>query len=478
EAEQNKVTGHVHLTPIQELFFQSKLENLNYWNQSLLFIIKDEWDTDLIKQTAETLVYHHDALRIKINYKNADDEINQEFKEIMDYPFFEEYNIENGTDKKTEIEEICSRAQASLNLERGEIFKLILLKLSENEARIFFVIHHIAIDGVSWRILLEDFQFVYTQLKNKLELSLNPKTTSFKEWSSKLLEFSKSEKIKDDIQYWTEKSATIANFLPIDNVIGVNNESSAKDFSIELDENKTQNILRDVNNKYNTKVTELLLTALLRSYSAWTGKRAITINLENHGRDVPIERIDLSRTIGWFTTLYPCHLDLQKAVSVGESITKVKEQLRLIPNDGNTYGLIRFLQDNIDVLEKLKRFDNLGITFNYLGQFDNVLKSDGIFSVANESKGFERDPKNLRDSLIDVTSNISGGKLRVNFSYSENIFERENISIWARKFEEELLNIIEHCLTKETKTFTSSDFNLSNLNDKKLDKLLSKLKKK
>ncbi|MCB0752006.1 MAG: non-ribosomal peptide synthetase, partial [Ignavibacteriae bacterium] len=227
-----------------------------------------------------------------------------------------------------------------------------------------------------------------------------------------------------------------------------------------------------------TKVTELLLTALLRSYSAWTGKRAITINLENHGRDVPIERIDLSRTIGWFTTLYPCHLDLQKAVSVGESITKVKEQLRLIPNDGNTYGLIRFLQDNIDVLEKLKRFDNLGITFNYLGQFDNVLKSDGIFSVANESKGFERDPKNLRDSLIDVTSNISGGKLRVNFSYSENIFERENISIWARKFEEELLNIIEHCLTKETKTFTSSDFNLSNLNDKKLDKLLSKLKKK
>lgn len=478
EAEQGLVIGDSDLTPIQKTFFEMNFHNPNHWNQSLLLKVDDLLDIDILKRTAVRLLEHHDSLRIKIAYDQNLNEFRQIFSENINQNAFEYYEINGLDDQKTKIEEICSDVQRSLDLEKGEIIKIAYIRINNKEGRILFIVHHIAVDGVSWRILIEDFQSIYTQLLNKSDVIIPAKTTSFKDWSKNLNTYLNSENIKDELEYWLNISKEINNHLPVDYNNSINDERSSKNIEIELSVEETEHLTKDVHSKYNTKINDILLTALVRSYSVWTGKRSLTINMENHGRDLPIDGVDVSRTVGWFTSIYPCHLDLRKTVDPGDTIKNIKEQLRLIPNNGNTYGLMRFLLNDIDKVSRLKIFDDIGVTFNYLGQIDNLSKGESVFSIATENKGNERDENNLRESLIDITGIISGGKMRLSFNFSKNIFNEISITEWANLYIKELKNLISHCLSVTEKSFTSSDFNLSNLNDKKLEKVLNKVKKK
>jgi non-ribosomal peptide synthase protein (TIGR01720 family) len=477
-AEQGLVVGDSDLTPIQKSFFEMNFHNPNHWNQSLLLKVDDILDIDILKSTVLRLLEHHDALRIKAAYDKKLNEYRQIFSDEINQNVFEYYEINGLDDQRTKIEEICSAVQSSLDLERGEIIKIAYIRINNKEGRLLFVIHHIAVDGVSWRILIEDFQTIYTQLLRKSDIIIPAKTTSFKDWSKNLKTYLNSEKIDEELEYWLNISKDINKHLPVDYNNGLNDERSSKNIEIELSAEETEHLTKDVHSKYNTKINDILLTALIRSYAGWTGKRSLTINMENHGRDLPIDGVDVSRTVGWFTSIYPCHLDLRKTVDPGDAIKNIKEQLRLIPNNGNKYGLLRFLLNDMDRVNQLKVFDDIGVTFNYLGQTDNLSKVESLFSIAAENKGNERDENNLRESLIDITGIISGGKMRLSFSFSNNIFNESTITEWAKLYIKELKDLIIHCLSVTERSFTSSDFNLSNLNDKKLEKVLNKVKKK
>ena len=474
KAEQGLVSGEFPLIPIQQIFINSNFENRNHWNQSILFKISQDLNLDKLKQTVEYLLYHHDALRLKVDYEKNSIIISEKIKKVP----FEYFDLtKNESEIKNKIENICKETQKSLNLEKGPIVKFVYMKTGDNDGRILIVVHHFAIDGVSWRILLEDFQTVYKLLEKKLEVYLPPKTSSIKEWALKLNEYSNSEDLNKDYDYWKSRAENFFDFSEIE-FNGVNDEKSTVNEVINFDENLTNNLLTKVNSKYNTKINEILLTALLRSFSTWSGKRKLLVNLERHGRENLFDDIDISRTIGWFTSIYPLSLDLKKTVAISEAITIVKDQIRSVPNNGFTFGLLRHLSKNKERSQKLKILDNIAITFNYLGQFDNILNEETIFGIAPENKGEERDNHNLRDSLIDITGNISNKKLSIVFSYSANLFSSSTITNWANIFKKELEAIVNNCLEKEQTVHSSSDFELTNLDNKKLNKVLSKLKKK
>ncbi len=112
--------------------------------------------------------------------------------------------------------------------------------------------------------------------------------------------------------------------------------------------------MQDVPSVYNTQINDVLLTALIQSFAQWTGERSLLVDLEGHGREDLFEDVDLSRTVGWFTTLFPIYLQLEEVDRPGETLKSVKEQLRRIPNRGIGYGILRYLNKDTAIGKKLQ----------------------------------------------------------------------------------------------------------------------------
>ncbi|MFM7367945.1 MAG: condensation domain-containing protein, partial [Sphaerospermopsis kisseleviana] len=229
------------------------------------------------------------------------------------------------------------------DLAKGEISKVALFHLGKDRPScLLFVIHHLAVDGVSWRILLEDLATAYQQMSRGQMIKLPEKTTSWKYWSDRLTEYAQTQAVKE-LDYWVNQSNIANKPLPIDYyfdsaqykpAVAENNTlASTASVSLALNEEQTRALLQDVPAAYNTQINDVLLTALVQSFAQWTGENSLLIDLEGHGREDLFEDVDLSRTVGWFTTLFPVGLAIQEN-QPGEALKSVKEQLRSIPNRG------------------------------------------------------------------------------------------------------------------------------------------------
>ncbi|HLV44289.1 MAG TPA: condensation domain-containing protein, partial [Aggregatilineales bacterium] len=329
-------------------------------------------------------------------------------------------------------------------------------------------------------VLLEDFQTAYAQISAGQPVQLPPKTTSFKYWAQRLENYAQSAEVREELAYWHALAERPARPLPVDFPGGENRERRAHTIGVALTEAETEALLRDVPAAYRTEINEVLLTALAVALSEWTGDTRVLIDLEGHGREDLFEDVDLSRTVGWFTTVYPVMLDLTGAQGVGEQVKAVKEQLRAVPRRGIGYGLLRYLSEDDEVRARLANVPQPQIAFNYLGQFDQMLGGANgdanSFGPAPEPRGPERDPNGLRRYLIEINGGVSQGCLRLEWTYSRALYQQETIERVARAFIDTLRGIIEHSRAPEAASLTPSDFPLADLDQKKLDKLLSKLK--
>jgi amino acid adenylation domain-containing protein/non-ribosomal peptide synthase protein (TIGR01720 family) len=210
------------------------------------------------------------------------------------------------------------------------------------------------------------------------------------------------------------------------------------------------------------------LTALSVSLLRWSGGERVLIDLEGHGREDLFEDVDLSRTVGWFTSLFPVALDARQAKEPGAAIKSVKEQLRRIPRKGIGYGILRCLQEG-EVAETLRKAPQAAVSFNYLGQADGI--SSGVFALAKESAGREQSERGERRHLLDVNAVVTGRRLSVTWAYSEDVHERATVEAVAGSFVAELQRLIAHCLSPEAGGYTPSDFPLAGLDQGKIDRL-------
>src|ERR687886_738282 len=474
QAEQGLVTGEVLLTPIQRWFFEQEFAEPHHWNQAMLLEVPPTLDLVLLQGVVQQLLVHHDALRLRfVRSASGWQQINALPDEAVPCTWVDLSSLPEA-EQTPAIEAAATELQASLNLESGPLVRVALLDLGLNQpSRLLFVIHHLAVDGVSWRILLEDLQTGYQQLSRGEAIALPPKTTSFQNWAQSLSEYAQSPALEQELDYWLDSSRSAVAPLPVDYPAGrdANTVTSACNVSVLLSTEETRALLQEVPKAYHTQINDVLLTALVQTFAQWSGDHCLLVDLEGHGREEILEAVDLSRTVGWFTTIFPVLLELQED-DPGEALKSVKEQLHGIPHRGIGYGLLRYLKEDAAITEKLRVLPQPEVSFNYLGQFDQVVSPDALFQLAKESSGPEHSHLGSRSHLLDVSALVAGGQLQLGWTYSSNLHQRATIESLAEGFVMGLRSLITYCQSPEAGGYTPSDFPEINLNQKKLDEVL------
>ncbi len=481
-AEQGAVEGPVALTPVQRRFFELDLAERNHWNQSVLLSVAERLDATSLSAAVAALIEHHDALRLRFTESETGWQARNIGIDEAGQPPFEWIDLSalDGAAFSAEVERRAAEAQASLDIASGPLFRALYFDAGEaRRGRLFLVIHHLAVDGVSWRILLEDLQTAYAQHRQAGAIKLPPKTVSFKAWSEKLAAYAGNETVRAELDDWLARLSGWISPLPVDSACDPadNTELSAAQVGATLSPEETEALLTEANAAYNTDVPDLLLCALAQTIEKWTGEGTLYVHLEGHGREEIGEEVDVSRTVGWFTTLYPVRIELPWGAAAGEAIVASKEQLRAIPQRGLGYGLLRYLGPD-DAREALAGAPEPEMTFNYLGQFDQVLGGNGpsTLAPAPEMPGRDRAASNRRDHLLDVTAAVAGGRLSVSWTFSRAAHDEATVRQLADWHIEALQALIAHCRSPEAGAYTPSDFPLAELDQKQLDKVLKKVK--
>nr|AEU11006.1 NpnB [Nostoc sp. 152] len=473
--EQGLVTGILPLTPIQKWFFQQDLPEKHHFNQSLLLTIASDINREILEQVWQELLKHHDAIRLQFSQIDSTwQQIHAAPNDRNNISYFDFSTIPE-SEIATVIETTANELQASLNLSENLVQVALFWLGSDKEARLLIVIHHLVVDGVSWRILLEDLQTGYEQLSQSQAIQLPAKTTSFKDWAQQLTEYAQSDILKSELAYWLRASECSISPLPVDHAQGANTVASTSKVSMSLNERETLSLLQDVPKAYKTQINDVLLTALVVVLSRWTNSQSVLFNLEGHGREDIIDGVDLSRTVGWFTTIFPVLVELEVRDNFGTVLKSVKEQLRAIPHKGIGYGLLRYLNSNAEISAQLDTIPTSEISFNYLGQFSQVLNTSSLMQLAGESIGQSQSLQGLRSCLLDVNAIITNERLQIDWEYSSNIHHPSTIENIAQEFIETLREIIAHCLSPENVGYTPTDFPLAKLNQLELDGMLKKL---
>jgi non-ribosomal peptide synthase protein (TIGR01720 family) len=282
------------------------------------------------------------------------------------------------------------------------------------------------------------------------------KTDSYQRWTKKLQEYALSGKLLSEKHYW--KAITGKEIMPIqqDKQYSSNYRADAKTLSVSLSKELTHALLIDVHSAYGTTINDMLLTGLLLAINNLWGNKKIAIDLEAHGREEIMEDVDVSRTIGWFTSIYPVVLDLLYKGDMGLCIKEVKECLRAVPEKGIGYGILKYLSHKKDIHD-LPFILQPQISFNYLGQYDHDI-AQTRFKAAAESAGKTQGDKIQRAHLLEVTAIVSDGSMVLIITFNKEQFNESTIHQLLSVYNEQLDVLTRHCRTREKRTFTPSDY--------------------
>jgi len=440
-ADQSIVTGPVPLTPVQEEFFASYTVEPHHFNHSVMFYSAERLDPEVLETLVIKLQEHHDALRM--TYKTGDNGEIIQWNHGLEYPHWFrvfDYRDQDRQGAVEKLEKECNRIQASMDLEKGPIMKIALFQLDDGD-RLLVAIHHLVVDGVSWRILFEDIETLYSyynRYKNQTSPPpLPPKSDSFKLWGEELRKYAGSEQFLAEKNYWAK-----LEFIPVEPIKRDFEEETTfvKDLetlSFHLSETETESLLTRVNTVFDTETRDILLITLASAFKQALGQNRLAAALEGHGREEIIKGIDIGRTVGWFTGIYPVVLDLSGEKELSLRVKEVKEMLRQIPHKGIGYGILKYL--TADECEKCIKPQ---VGFNYLGQFDTDVEQMS-FVMARESVGQTHSPAGIRKYDFTVTGIVGARRLNLSIAYSRKQYKRETVEAILRHWQEEL-EIVTH----------------------------------
>jgi amino acid adenylation domain-containing protein/non-ribosomal peptide synthase protein (TIGR01720 family) len=426
--EQGILEGSFGLLPIQTCFFEQAYPVPTHWNQSFLVRVP-ELPIDTLQTYVGLLAAQHDVLHLRF-----EDGTRQVYDAFMSVPSVKVINI--ASQDTTILNRKLTELQSNFNLEQGPLWQVAYLHgYGDGSTRLYFAFHHLIIDSVSWRILIDDIK---TLCQGQF---LGEKGSSYRQWVTFMSDY--PSKHPEELSYWQKVMATEQQYDPV-------LKKKAYHATCTLETKRTSQLLNKVNTAYHTQINDVLLTALAYALSDCFSNTYHTITLEGHGREELDEHMDLSRTVGWFTSLFPISLEIQP--SIFDSIQHIKEVLRAVPNKGVGFGAFKLGVD----LPKIK--------FNYLGQFDT---SSVNWQLVNESSGRSINLKNEIPHVLAMHGMVLEGEL--SFSLSTHISQKIADQL-AKKFTHHLVLIIEHCM-KQTPHYTPSDFDTVKISRGLLDKL-------
>jgi fengycin family lipopeptide synthetase B len=440
------VEGKVPLTPIQHWFFEQHIPNPHHWNQAVMLEALVPLDRERIERAVGYLVAYHDALRLRFIH----DETGwyQYYAAEQNQPVWHMEDLSGVHDSQLSavIEARAAAWQKQLDITQGPLLRVVQFETGPTRsARLLIVIHHLAIDGVSWRILLDDLHTIYRQLTDNQTPALPPKTASYKAWSEYLQDLAESEEIQQEAEYWHSLFNRELPDFPVDNPEGSNIEAVGKEFTILISKEKTNILLQrvtDFNNSF-TFIEEALLAALSKALYIWNGINEIQIDVDLHGRTLLSKHLDLCRSVGWFTNVVPVVLTMPLDIQTINVLSAVKEQLHRIPNKGIGYGLLKYLSRKYLNFFTTKKAASIPVLFNYLGRLDQTFPVESKFCLARESISCFNDPQSNRGYEFIVDVFILNDQLQITWRYSGERYYPSTIKILKTKYEKYFYEIIE-----------------------------------
>ncbi|MFJ8477263.1 non-ribosomal peptide synthase/polyketide synthase [Kitasatospora sp. NPDC094011] len=460
------VSGEVALTPIQHWFLDPGPAQAQHFNQSLVVEAPGAVDPAALRRALTALWAHHDALRCR--FTPGPDGSRQQHCAPADATAPELLEVHPGDDEAA----VTEAAQAGFRLDRGPLFTARLFTGGERPDRLLLAVHHLVVDGVSWRVLLEDLETAYRQAVEGRPLRLPARTSSVREWTRRLRAHTADGRFADQRAHWAAAAAACAAPLPVDGE-GGNTAADLRSVTVRLDRERTERLLRQVPAVYRTRIDDVLLTALGRALADWTGRRTVAVGLEGHGREEGLfDGVDLSRTVGWFTSLYPVALEVPDVPDApdgdwGAALKSVKEQLRAVPDRGLGYGALRHLARDAALADAPAP----GISFNYLGRFDWSAADAALVRAVPGGLGGAEAPGTERPHLLDVVARVEDGRLEIGWHYSAGRHTERTVTDLAEAMLRALEGILAHCARPGAGGRTPSDFPLARLDQAAVDRI-------
>jgi non-ribosomal peptide synthase protein (TIGR01720 family) len=448
KTEQGLLTGEFELLPIQQWFLSKNFKYPNHWNQSCL-IKTPKLDINILRTSITNLIKYHDNFRLR--YKKP---INIDSTQDLGTNYIQYYNVNfvpeelKILDIKTlkskegsrkfikQLEAILTDWQSNFDLEHGPLYSVgYIYGYSDGSCRIFFALHHLIVDGVSWRILIEDLKNIYYQK------DLGLKGSSYRQWVNAVRQYHSIH--QEGKAYWKNVISDYNKNNKMNNLIL--NDDTKNVIHIKLNQKQTKQLLKESNKVYNTQINDVLLTALGYTLQKFTDSRVNHIILEGHGREEIDSSIDVSRTCGWFTTMYPVRLEISE--DLGNSLKNIKENLRCIPDKGIGYGaLIGYDQGILPI-----------VNFNYLGQFAQDAQSNdskNLWNIVSENSGLSIHRGNQNHSIISINAIVIDKYFQITFAGS---MDKQQLGEMASVFKHNIEKIINYTTKQSRSYLTTSD---------------------
>ena len=437
QIDQSNWSGKLPNSAIVQYFFDLNLPEPTHFNQDIMLRCADRVDTEALNRCLDTIVKQHDVLRAQVKNKMLD--VRAYDSESRYYDFFE-YQTEDNSD----IAGIGMMLQSTLDIEKGNMMRVAVFHANECDY-VLIIIHHLVVDGISWRIIAEDLNIAYSNVMDGKEPKLPAKTHSYKYYVEAMERYKQSYTLSQEKNYWEKIRSRVVEME------GSQVDDYSRKFNyttVQLDKDTTYDLLHNSNKAYNTEINDLLLTALGRAYCRLSKKKEVSIQLEGHGREPINEPLEIDRTVGWFTSVYPVVLT-QLGNDIRKDIRHTKETLHAIPNKGLGYGQLFGMDCHKAPM----------IGFNYHGEFDEGGGSDTqFFSIEdNIAHGSGVSKKNTFITNISINSLVSGGQLQYTAVYNTELFSADDMERFNECFLDELRNIVTHTALVEKSELTASD---------------------
>lgn len=468
------------LTPIQQWFFEISQPEPAHWNQSLVLRTNKTLDRSRLEQTLQILVNRHTALRL--NFNKTDEGWQQSLNVNEATSILEYLDLRNHSFGESEFISAAENLHRTLNIAKGPLLRVLYAEESNNQGRLVFVAHHLVIDSLSWRILLDELRTIYEQLDANQTISLPDVALDYSTWAQSLTNIVPN--VVDEHSYWLAQAETAAHASP---AVTNNRYGDARVLKQVLP-SEVATRLQSLVPGARSSIQEIILAALVGALGQWRNIENITIELEGHGRDAQLSTADVSSSVGWFTCRYPLRFSTATGVA---ALHDVKTKLRTLPNKGVGYGLLRYLSSNsesrAEIRAALAAMPVPLVTFNYLGKINNELGKVDRESGENDnaenvdwlsldqlSIGTPRSPDNFRTHGLDIDAHIAAGHLHLEWTYASAHFDKTSIEQLTTSFHQTLDALLQDLEVAPEQAATAIDFPLARLRTDELAGVLNR----
>ncbi|KAL2911485.1 hypothetical protein HK105_209048 [Polyrhizophydium stewartii] len=434
------VTGSVALTPIQHMFFAHDWINSSHFNQSFVVTPRDTLDIGALTAAIARLAEHHDMLRAR--FAQGDDGAWSQTL-LPPSPIDTENVLAVAVESDDEALACIREAQESLSITDGPLLAVRLLHMHDGSQRLFFGIHHLVVDLVSWRVLLDDLE---TLLRGR---SLAPKTLSFQAWAARMAAHAATLDAAPWRDLIGDHTTLLATQPPAASV-----PVHAFHARAVLDEATTAQ-LDAANAPFNTNIQELVLAALVLSLADVAGcvssPAELCIELEGHGREPFADDLDVSSTVGWFTSVFPVAFSASTASDVGAVVRQVKHKIRSVPLKGLSYGMIKHLAPPTADNAFVKAHGGHAVAFNYLGRFQSLEAADAFFVTDNSISGYwsvRHDDRMLH--AVELNCAHDGPRLVLSATVEDWIVSEPTMQAWLDRWQVWMQRVVAHCVDPAT----------------------------